>query len=96
MVQHVSLQVHLAHDDEADVWYIAKSDIPGLVLEAESVEALFARIQEAAPQMIELNCQEILDGILPCEPAAKSMRAPSAPRPALSWKPVFDSDFALA
>lgn len=93
MVQTISLQVHLAHDDEADVWYVAASDIPGLVLESDTVEQLIARIKEAAPQMIELNCDEILARQTP---SLFQQDALPTVKPSLSWKPVFDSGFALA
>ena len=51
----IELRVHLDYDDEARVWFVAKSDIPGLVLEANSPTRLVERILEAAPELIELN-----------------------------------------
>jgi predicted RNase H-like HicB family nuclease len=92
MEQEIKLNVHLAFDDEANVWYVAKTDIPGLILESESVEELIRRIQDAAPQMIELNAQEILDTYCPEQPVQKVSRA----RPPMSWLPVFDSALAVA
>jgi hypothetical protein len=70
------LSVHIAYDDEADVWYVAESDIPGLALEADNPQHLMDRVAACAPRLLELNQK----------PApAKAARQP------LAWKPVFDS-----
>lgn len=42
-------------DDEAHVWYVADSDVPGLVTEAETVEAMDAKLRRMIPELLELN-----------------------------------------
>ena len=42
-------------DDEAQVWVADSDDIPGLVLESGSLDALMERIKIAASELIELN-----------------------------------------
>jgi hypothetical protein len=55
----IELSVHLAQDRETQRWFIARSDIPGLWLEAATAPALMERIAAAAPELIELNAEEI-------------------------------------
>jgi hypothetical protein len=83
----IELKIHIAHDTDTGVWYVAESDIPGLCLEAENPQALIARIEACALEMIELNASEILakhDG----------KRRTMTQRVAL--RPVFDSPLVLA
>lgn len=47
--------VNLTWDDEAAVWVATSDDIPGLVLESGSFDALLERVRFAAPELIELN-----------------------------------------
>lgn len=47
--------VNLKWDDEAYVWYATSDDIPGLVLESGSIDALIERVKIAAPEIMELN-----------------------------------------
>ena len=42
-------------DGEAAVWIATSKDIPGLVLESGSFDALLERVRYAAPELIELN-----------------------------------------
>ena len=56
----IELNVHLAYDEEADVWFVAASDIPGLSLEADNPQQLIDRIQKCACDLISLNESEIL------------------------------------
>lgn len=84
--EQIELQIHLARDEESGWWYVAHSDIPGLVLEAETAAALIQKIEAAAPEMIELNHREIVGR----DVAGERERAePRAVRQA--WRPVFDS-----
>lgn len=43
------------YDDEANVWCATSEDIPGLILECETLDELYREIQEWAPEMIEHN-----------------------------------------
>ena len=44
----------LTWDDEARVWIAESEDIPGLILEAKSVDALIEEVKPAAPELLEL------------------------------------------
>jgi predicted RNase H-like HicB family nuclease len=46
--------VLLTWDDEARVWHCASEDIPGLLLEAGSLDVLVERVRHAAPELLEL------------------------------------------
>ena len=71
--------IHIGYDADVRRWYVAKSDIPGLRLEADTPHELMAKIADAAPELLELNAK----------------REEAQNRPALSWKPVFDSPLEL-
>lgn len=45
----------IAWDAEAGVWYIAETDFPGLVAEAETEDALVAKIRQRIPDLYEAN-----------------------------------------
>lgn len=79
--KRIELDVHIAFDDEARVWYVSHSDIVGLSLEADTAHGLIRRVIEVAPELIELNLAEI-------------SRFNNAKNFAL--KPVFDSPMRLA
>lgn len=42
-------------DDEAAVWIATSNDIPGLVLESSSYEALVEHTRFAIPELLSLN-----------------------------------------
>ncbi|HEY5720990.1 MAG TPA: DUF1902 domain-containing protein [Allosphingosinicella sp.] len=84
VVQPIELKVHLAYDDEADVWYVAQSDVPGLCLEAATAPALVERVMQIAPELIELNEDELLKKYVRRE------------RTSVAVTPVFDSPLRLA
>lgn len=48
-------KVNFSWDEEASVWIAQSDDIPGLVLESGSLDALMERVRYAAPELIELN-----------------------------------------
>jgi len=80
----VGLCVHLAFDAQTRRWYVAASDVPGLRLEADDPAALIRRIEQAAPELIELNAEEV------------SRRFGIRPGDAVRLTPVFDSPIELA
>jgi hypothetical protein len=43
------------YEDGTGAWCATSKDIPGLVLESESFEALVDRVMLAAPEMLECN-----------------------------------------
>lgn len=90
------LKVHLARDDETGRWYVANSDIPGLRLEADNPMDLIARIQDAAPELLELNGDEVLEACRARNPQPKKKAAVQAEKRAPSILPIFDSPMQLA
>lgn len=47
--------IHLTWDNEASVWTATSDDIPGLVLESGSFDALLERSRIAIPELLALN-----------------------------------------
>ena len=47
--------VNFTWDEEAGVWIAQSDDIPGLVLEGGSLDALIERVRFAAPKLLDLN-----------------------------------------
>ena len=54
-MKHVSIIVRAAWDEEAAVWVATSSDIDGLAVEAETVEALEKKVLAAISDLMELN-----------------------------------------
>lgn len=50
--------VTLTWDAEAGVWIAESEDIPGLVLESGSFDALLERVRFAVPELLTLNHME--------------------------------------
>ncbi len=50
--------VYFTWDDEAEVWVATSPNVTGLVLESESLDELIHRVEEAVPELLELNNQE--------------------------------------
>ncbi len=48
-------EVEARWDSEAGVWVAESDDIPGLVAEAESMNALVEKIRVLVPELFELN-----------------------------------------
>ena len=51
--------VNLIWDSEAGVWVATSADIPGLVLESGSFDALIERLRFAVPELLALNDPDI-------------------------------------
>ena len=47
--------INLIWDEQASVWVATSDDIPGLVLESGSLDALIERVRHAAPELLEIN-----------------------------------------
>ena len=47
--------IHAEWDDEADVWVATSDDVPGLVTESETIEALVAKLKVLVPELLEAN-----------------------------------------
>jgi predicted RNase H-like HicB family nuclease len=48
-------RILLTWDEEARVWIAESDDIPGLILESGSPDALIERVRYAAPELLELS-----------------------------------------
>ena len=47
--------INLQWDPEASVWIATSEDVPGLVLESGSYDALLERVRYTAPELLESN-----------------------------------------
>lgn len=48
-------------DAESAVWIATSKDVPGLILESGSFDALVERVKQVVPELIELNGQKAVD-----------------------------------
>ena len=51
----MNYRIKFVWDDEAAVWVATSEDVPGLVLESGSFDALLERVRYAVPELIDLN-----------------------------------------
>lgn len=49
------VKIQLTFDDEAAVWIAKSDDVPGLVLESGSLDALIERVKIAVPELLAMN-----------------------------------------
>ena len=49
----MSYRVKMHWDGEADVWVATSEDVPGLILESESFDALLERVKQAIPDLLK-------------------------------------------
>ncbi len=54
MPEHVYF-VKAEWDEEAEVWYVSQTDVPGLVAEADTPEELLKLLSTLIPEVMELN-----------------------------------------
>ena len=47
--------INLTWDNEENVWIAQSDDVPGLILESGSCDALIERVRYAIPELLELN-----------------------------------------
>ncbi|MEA3063424.1 MAG: hypothetical protein QOJ94_3205 [Sphingomonadales bacterium] len=90
MTKPIELKVHLAQDEETHLWYVAQSDVPGLRLEAKTVHELMRKVEEAAPELVDLNRSEI------AARHGEALAGPEAERPPVTIRPLIDTAFAIA
>lgn len=55
-----SFHVRCDWDPEASVWYVAESDVPGLSVEAPTMELMQEKVLQAALELIELNMPDLI------------------------------------
>ena len=51
----MNYKVKLTWDSEASMWVATSDDVPGLVLESNSYDALIEKVKIAIPELLELN-----------------------------------------
>lgn len=51
----MELKIKLLWDTDAQVWIAESDDVPGLVMESGSFDALIERLRYAVPELLELN-----------------------------------------
>lgn len=49
------LYIHADWDSEAGVWVATSNDVPGLATEADTVEALVAKLETVIPELLAAN-----------------------------------------
>lgn len=54
----MTLTIKVLWDQDACVWVAESEDVPGLVLESGSFDALIERLRYTVPEMLELNGSE--------------------------------------
>jgi hypothetical protein len=47
--------INFKWDEDASVWIATSDDIPGLILESGSYDALVERVRYAVPDLLEMN-----------------------------------------
>ena len=47
--------IHAEWDSQAQVWVATSDDVPGLVTEADTLEALSAKLEVMVPELLEAN-----------------------------------------
>ena len=45
----------LSRDDEAGVWYVSDTNVPGLAAEADTLPQLLAKLRHLIPELLQLN-----------------------------------------
>lgn len=55
--------VKLTWDSEANMWVATSDDVPGLVLESNSYDALIEKVKFAIPELLELNNSRLVKEI---------------------------------
>ena len=53
--------IRAEYDPEARVWYSIDGDLPGLAADAETLEALAAKVGAMLPDLLDIHADEIVD-----------------------------------
>lgn len=54
-MQNHTYNIRVDWDGEAEVWYVAESDVPGLACEAETPEGILTLLKDLVPELVDLN-----------------------------------------
>lgn len=66
-------RVQCSWDEEAKVWYVADSNVPGLAAEAPTFEGLVSMLERRVPELLDEN--DVSDGMeIPLEITSSSHR----------------------
>lgn len=49
------LSIHCEWDNEVKVWVATSDDLPGLAIEADSIDCMNARLRTVIPELLQLN-----------------------------------------
>lgn len=52
---HKKINIHCVRDNEANVWVASSTDLPGLAIEADSIEKMNKRLRIIIPELLMLN-----------------------------------------
>jgi hypothetical protein len=52
----MDLTVRATWDAQASVWVAESDDVPGLITEADNLEALISKLRVMIPELLEVNC----------------------------------------
>jgi predicted RNase H-like HicB family nuclease len=63
MDHEVMFTVRATWDEEARVWVAESDDVPGLATEADTLDALLAKLRIMLPELLELNGGELPDEV---------------------------------
>jgi Domain of unknown function (DUF1902) len=55
MDSQLPFRVFVSHDADNAVWFVVESDIPGLNVEAASLDALVEAVRDLSPELISAN-----------------------------------------
>jgi hypothetical protein len=58
----VTFTIYCQWDEEAKVWFVADSDVPGLAAEAPTPDALNQLLRSRVPELVEMNRPDLLRG----------------------------------
>ena len=47
--------INVVWDDEAKVWYVHDSNVPGLITEAETLELMRSKLLDLVPELVAAN-----------------------------------------
>jgi predicted RNase H-like HicB family nuclease len=53
--KQLNLSVDISYDEKESIWYVLSSDIPGLHVEAETLDKLVTVVSDVAPDLIVAN-----------------------------------------
>ena len=53
-------RVSFRRDDEVNVWIATSKDVPGLILEGDSLDSLVKRVESAIPDLLETETYPVL------------------------------------